>query len=146
MVAVALLVGVVSAIAQLITAAQMETADSLKQVKATALANAMIQEVLAQPYYGPGGTTPTGPGALTRSTYNAMGCYNGFSETAGSVADASGSAYPSDYQGFSVSVTCTYNSLTLTGLTGTTSGLTITVTVSDGNGHSWVVTQFVTSS
>ncbi len=145
MLAVALLAGVVGSVAQVVTAGQMQTADSLKQVKASVLVNAMMQEILAQPYYGPGNTTPTGPGALTRTNYNCIGCYNGFSESANSVADASGTNYPSDYQKFTVSVTCTYGSLTLTGLPAAVTGITVTVTVSDGQGHTWVAAQFVPS-
>src|SRR5271170_6030755 len=60
MLAVALLVGVVGALAQMITAGQMETYDSLREVKAMSLAEALMEEILAQSYTDPGGTIKSG--------------------------------------------------------------------------------------
>ena len=136
---------VVAAIAQSIGAGVAETNLSLRNARGTALAEALMEEILSKPYADPNGYTTPGPdaGETTRQLYNNIDDYHGFSETANNLQDQSGTALPTEYQSFTRSATCVYGSTTVTGL-GTLTGITITVTVVTSTGDTtWTVTRFV---
>jgi MSHA pilin protein MshD len=145
LVASALLAFTVAALTQAVTAGQWTTLLGLRALRATALAEALMEEVLSKPYNDPNGASTAGPesGETSRSLYDNADDYHGFTETAGNLKDAAGTAYPADYQVFSRSVTAAYGSQTVTGLGSAISGLTISVTVTDGKGGSWSVTRFL---
>ena len=133
----------VSAIAYSVVSGQMDAAEALRQERGAALAEALMEEILALPYNDPQGSTALGPdsGETSRSLYDNMDDFNGFSESAGSLKNASGTLYPTQYQKFSRSVTCAYTTQTLLG--DVASGLQITVTVSDKKGKVVTLIRFV---
>ncbi len=140
LIAAAILAFSVGAVTQAIVYGQMRTYSAMSEARALALAEAMIDEVLAIPYNGSTGNNARG--------FDHMNDYNNYSENAGSVRDASGNAYPEMYQSYSRSVTITPQTWGVT-WQGTAAfntnedGRTITVTVQEGGGPSWSITRFV---
>lgn len=141
----AVLAMAVLAVTQAVTAGQAQTYDALHRVRASALADALMEEILSKPYADPQAAVALGPdsGETGRSLFDNMDDYHGFSQTQENLTDAAGAAYPPTYQKFSRSVTMVYESRTLTGLSQAVSGLRMVVTVTDQRGGSWAVTRFV---
>lgn len=135
---------VVAAVAPAIVAGQMQAHDAMREERAVQLADALLEEILSKPYADPEGATVTGPdaGETQRTLFDNCDDYHGYSEALGAVSDAAGVAYPSVYSVFSRSVTCTYETVSVTGL-GSKAGLTVVVTVTDDHGRNWSVTRFV---
>ena len=132
------------AVVQAVAVGQQHTLDALGDGRATFLAEATLEEVLALPYTDPGGDTAAGPdaGESGRDDFDAMDDYHGWSQAAGALTVPSGAAYPTPYQGYSRSVTVVYETVTIAGLGGDHTGLTITVTVTDG-GRAFTISRFV---
>lgn len=145
MLALVILPLAVTAIAYAITAGQTQSAEALRQERAAMLAEALMEEILAKPYDDPGGVNNLGPesGETTRTLFDNMDDYNGYTEAPGALKDATGALYPSDFQRFGRSVTCSYTSITLSGLGSTTNGLSITVKVTDRGTDVITLTRFV---
>ncbi len=96
-----------------------------------------MDEVLRLPYIDPNGGSEAG-----RTTYDNTADFNGFNEPAGTLKDAAGTAYDASHQGFSRAVSVAASSVTVTGFGSAIAGLTVTVTVSDSAGGTWVLTRF----
>jgi MSHA pilin protein MshD len=135
----------VVAVSQAVIAGQMQTVGALHHRRALELADAMMDEILHLPYEDPGGASAPGPeaGETTRAAFDNADDYHGWSEAAGSLADATGTAYPTEFQDFSRAVTAAYQNITVAGLSGPLPGLTITVTVQDTAGATWTTTRFI---
>lgn len=140
----AVLAVAVLAVCQAVAYGQMQTYEALHQMRAQALAEAMIEEVLAKPYADPGGDTTPGPdaGENARADFDAADDYHGFNEPPGAVADAAGALYAQPFQTFTRTVTAAYGPMTVTGFANPINGLTVTVTVTDTRGTSWTITRF----
>jgi MSHA pilin protein MshD len=135
----------VTAIAYAIVSGQQESVEALRQERAAVLAEALMEEILADAYADPQGAVTLGPdaGETARNLYDNMDDYHGFSETAGAVKNAAAVLYPSAYQSLSRSVSCEAASQTLLGIT--KSGLSITVSVADAKGTVLSLTRFVSN-
>jgi len=137
---------VVAALSQAIVVGQMQTYDAMHSGRAVALAEAMMEEVLVLPYDDPGGDVTIGPdaGETTRQDFDDIDDYHGFAEAADAITDAEGNPYDDLYQGFTRSVTVTADDVDVAAFGATQPGLTITVTVQEGDdGRQWTVTRFV---
>lgn len=122
----------VLAIALAVTAGQSQAVGALRQARATMLAEALMEEILALPYSDPDGD-PQGigpdPTENSRTKFDNIDDYCGEDADAGGVVDADGNAYPGPMQRFARSVSCT--ATTLNPLGTDTAGLEVTVTVTD---------------
>ena len=110
-------------------------------------ASEMMEYILSLPYYDPQGASNVGPdsGEAQFSDYDNADDLNGYVEFPGELKRVAGGAYPSEYQGFSRSVSATYGAESLDATSGAIPGLTVTVTVSDQAGQTWHLTAFIAS-
>lgn len=140
----ALLAFAVAAVSQAVVAGQMQTVEALHHRRAVELTEALMDEVLRLPYDDPQGASSPGPeaGESSRSAFDNADDYHGFSETAGTLADAAGTLYSAPFQDFTRSVTAAYGNVTVTGFASAIPGLTVTVTVQEA-GLTWSVTRFI---
>ena len=138
----------VVAVSGAIIAGQMQTADALHRARALELAEALMDETLSRAYCDPEddpcGSSGPGPdaGETGRPDFDNADDYHGFSESAGSLTDVAGSAYPAPFLGFSRSVTAAYGNVSVTGFADPVPGLTVAVTVQDAVGATWTLTRF----
>ncbi len=105
----------------------------------------MMEEIIRLPFNDPDGSSAMGPegGETTRAAFDNIDDFHGFSLAAGNITDAAGNLYPTPYQVFSLSVTVSPGSETITGLSGAITGVNVIVTVQDASGTSWTIQQFV---
>ena len=145
LIASAILSFVTLGIVQAVTAGQARTLDALKRARAQALAEVMLEEILAKPYADPEGATTFGPdsGESTRADFDNIDDYHGYLESAGAIADHAAAVYPNDYQSLerSVSVVAVTNSVADLG--GDHTGVQVTVSVNEPGGRVWSVERFV---
>lgn len=150
--AISVLAFAVIAISQAISAGQMETYEALHHERAMAVAQALMEEVLALPYADPddssttaGPETGQGESASSRSTFDNCDDFHNYSESTGNVADHAGVAYTGQFTDFSRAVTAAYETKTITGFSGSPSfdGLTVTISITDTRGQQWSVTRFI---
>ena len=145
LIASAILAFVTLAIVQAVSAGQSQTLDALKRSRAQALAEVLLEEILAKPYADPEGATGFGPdaGEASRADFDNIDDYHGYLESAGSLADHAATVYPTDYQSLerSVSVVAVTNSVTDLG--GDHAGVQVTVSVNEPGGRVWSVQRFV---
>jgi len=97
MAAMVLLV-VVVAVSQALLAGQMQVYDAAHRARAIELAEALMDEVLRLPYADADTDNET-----TRATFDDLDDFDGYSES-GTLRDAAGTAYPSEYQVFTRTV------------------------------------------
>lgn len=137
---------------QAVSAGQAQTIDALRRARATALAEAMVEEVLSKPYADPQGEVTLGPdaGESARGDFDNLDDYHGFSEAAGALADSAGTLYPQPFQRFERSVAVQADTVSVPALGGGLDGLRVTVTVTEpaasaggDAGRAWVVLRFV---
>lgn len=136
---------------QAIVAGQMQTYDALHRQRALTLADSLMDEILRLPYDDPDGESTPGPesGESTRTAFDNIDDYHGFSESgsltvaAGTLKDATDTAYADPYQFFTQSVTVAANTQSIASLGGSITGQLVTVTISDDSGQSWSVESFV---
>ena len=137
------------ALVQAVSAGQSMTIDALRRARGTALADAMMEEVLSKPYADPQSATGMGPdaGETSRALFDNIDDYHGFTEAAGAVADADAVLYGAPHQRYARSVTVEAETLNLALLGGAQDGVQVTVTVTEtidgGAGRAWTVTRFV---
>jgi len=117
----------VAAVAVAIVTGQSQAAEAMRHTRAAMLAEALMEQVLAQPY-------------SDVETY----C-QAFTESPGSVTDATGTLYPDAMQSFQRAVLCQQQSVTVTGLSLTVDGLDVTVTVSQNGVTIVTLTRFIVS-
>ena len=124
----------VTAVAAALMAGAQQSYEAVDTRRANEAAQALLEEILTRPYADPDGASNPGPeaGETTRSAFDNVDDYHGYSESAGSLVDAAGNAYPTEYAGFSRSVTVAADSLQPTGFATAVSGMTVTVTVQLG--------------
>lgn len=140
---------------QAVSSGQSQTLDALRRARATALADAMLEEVLSKPDDDPEGATGFGPdtGEITRAAFDNRDDYHGYTQAAGELTDAAGTAYPTPYQRFQIDTAVVAETVDIAALGGEQAGLRITVTVTEkgttpglDGGRSWTVTRFVPES
>jgi Tfp pilus assembly protein PilV len=128
----------VTAIAYAVTAGQMQSAEALRKSQAAMLAQALMDEIFSKSYGAPYTGAPP-----ARTAYAHAGQYNVFNEAAGNLRDAKGNLYPSEFQRLNRTATVAGGTIALAGLGSGTTGLTITVTVSDSGGVVSTLTRFM---
>ena len=135
----------VAAICQAVVSGQVQTSEALRDIRAMALAEVLLEEALALPYDDPEGATAAGPdaGESSRGAFDNSDDFDGYAETAGSLVDAADEDYPTAYQEFTRSVVASYGTVNVAALGGTIDGLNVTVTVQDDRGQTWTVSRFV---
>ena len=125
----------VTAVAAALMAGAQQTYAAVETTRASQLVLAMIDEVLALPYADPDGASAPGPeaGETTRLAFDNVDDYHGYTEVAGAIVDAVGTAYPAAYDAYERTVQVATSSEQPAGLPAV-SGVTITVAVTDANG------------
>ena len=104
---------VVMGITQMLQAGLQQSDEAIRITRASALGEAMVEEVLAHPLTDPDGHTQLGPdqGERARGDFDAADDFHGFTEDLGRVADASGTAYGGSYDRFARSVATRWTTL-----------------------------------
>lgn len=145
LIASAILSFVTIVVVQAVTAGQASTLDALKRARADTLAEVLLEEILSKPYADPDEAGAIGPEGdeASRSAFDNVDDYHGYSETAGALADAAGSTYPTSYQAFDRSVSVVAMTNNVADLGGDHTGVQVTVTVTEPAGRTWVVERFV---
>ncbi len=145
LIASAILSFVTLGIVQAVTAGQARTLDALKRSRAQALAEVLLEEILAKPYADPEGAATIGPdaGESTRSDFDNIDDYHGYLEMAGTLADHAAVVYPNDYQSLERSVSIVAVTNSVADLGGDHAGLQVTVSVNEPGGRVWTVERFV---
>jgi len=128
---------VVAAVSQALLAGQMQSYDAAHRARAIELAEALMEEIVRLPY-----EDPDSDGELSRATFDDLDDFDGYSDT-GTLSDIAGTAYSSEYNVFTRTVTVTSDSETIAAFGTAISGLDITVTVEDAAGSTWTLRQFV---
>lgn len=145
LIASAILSFVTIGIVQAVSAGQARTLDALKRARAQALAEVLLEEILAKPYADPEGATGFGPdsGEASRSDFDNIDDYHGYLESVDTLADHAGALYGVAYQSLerSASVTAVTNSVADLG--GDHAGVQVTVSVNEPGGRVWTVERFV---
>lgn len=143
----AILLFAVVALTQSLVAGQGQTYKALHSARAVSLADALLEEVLSQPWNDPDGESTPGPDAdeSDRADFDNLDDYHGYTEAAGALADAAGVTYGALHQGFDRAVAVVPASTSDPTL-GEREGVEITVTVSDETGRAWTVRRFVGAS
>ena len=161
-------IDIVVAFTQAIVAGQMQTYHALNAGRATALAEAMLEEVLAQPYADPSGTLadvgtltegamPEAqipsisaadiPGTLPdpddRTAYTSINDFDGLVEYPTQVEDAAGNTLPDTFQGFTRSVRVVQAALDIAAMGTAPDGVLVMVVVGEPHGREWQITRFV---
>lgn len=145
LIASAMLALVVIGLTQAVASGQAQTYNALHEARALALAQGLMEEVLALPYNDPGGDTSFGPdaGEASRGDFDAIDDFDGYEESAEALADHEGVRYPELFQAFERTVAVESASVSLGALGGDQDGVTITVTVAEPGGRSWTISRFV---
>ena len=138
------------AASQAIVAGQMQTYDAMHRQRALTLADSLMDEILRLPYDDPDGSSTPGPeSGEIRTTFDNLDDFHGFTEAgsrtiaAGSLVDATGTAYGDPYQVFTHSATVAASTQNVTNLGGAITGMLVTVTVQDDDSQSWSIESFV---
>lgn len=145
LIAAAVLSIVVIGLSHAVASGQAQTYNALHEARALALAQALMEEVLARPYNDPGGDTAIGPdvGEVDRNDFDAVDDFDGYEEAADALADHEAVLYGERFQAFERSVSVEADSVSLGALAGDQDGLTVTVTVAEPGGRSWTISRFV---
>lgn len=145
LIASAILSFVTLGIVQAVSAGQARTLDALKRSRAQALAEVLLEEILAKPYADPEGATTFGPdsGETVRTDFDNIDDYHGYLESAGAVADAAALLYPQEYQSLERSVSVVSVTNSVADLGGDHVGVQVTVSVNEPGGRVWSVERFV---
>jgi prepilin-type N-terminal cleavage/methylation domain-containing protein len=128
----------VTAIAYAVSAGQMQSAEAMRQSRATMLAESLMDEIFSKSYGAPAtGTAPA------RTAFTTAGKYNVFSEAAGNLRDATGALCPAEYQMYARRAAVSSSTQAISGLGTGTAGLLITVTISLGGDTVCTLTRFM---
>lgn len=144
MIATAILSVSVVAVTEAIMSGQAQSHHTVRSAQAMALAEALMEEIIALPYADPQDTVALGPdtGETTRPLYDNCDDFHGYTELPGELRDAMGQLLPQQAQAFRRSVTAAYTSITVPQFGTAAVGLNVQVTVSDGK-QSWSINRFI---
>lgn len=133
-IAMAILAAAVLGVSQATSAGHQQLRAGQDGLRATALAEALMEEITSRPFTG---------GAAGRANW-AVDDFDGFAEAAGALTHADGSPCDAADQAFGRSVTVTATSVTVPELDGAVvGGATVDVVVSDADGRTWALSRFV---
>jgi hypothetical protein len=90
--AAVVLAGCITAVTMPLTVAIANERDESRQILATSLAQELMEEILAQPFYDPQGASQPGPevGETDRSLFDNVDDYDGYYEPPGSIVTMGG--------------------------------------------------------
>jgi len=129
--AAAILAFLTAAVSGALMAGRAQSKLARDTLYASMLAHSMMDEVMRLPVTDPQGNVTLGPDpGETRSTFNCVKDYHGYTDGPNNVADIAGNAYPSIYQNYLRTVTVQQVTYTPTGWGRTISAMLVTVTVS----------------
>jgi prepilin-type N-terminal cleavage/methylation domain-containing protein len=122
---------------QAIVAGQTHAYHALDTHRAAALADSLLERVLALPYEDPDGDSAPGPerGEDDPSAFDNVDDYHGHVEPAGQLVNPAGARWPDAYQGYARSVRVVEETLDVADLGGSHLGQTVTVTVTQPDGR-----------
>jgi len=142
--AAAVLAVAVIAITQAVVAGQAASYAALHDSRGLALAEALMEEIVALPYDDPDGGGGLGPeaGENDRTQFDNADDFDGYEESIGDVVDVAGNAYPVTFERFSREVTASFDTNSTADF-GDVDGLTVTVTVTDDKGRVWTISRFI---
>lgn len=145
LVATAILAVAVTAVGMALAAGHMESGHSDHSWHGARLAEELMERVLSRPYYDPQGPSAPGPEAdeTAPAQFDNMDDFHGYVEEAGELTDVSAANHADEYQAFGRQVTVAYGQGSIGAWDFTVAGLTVTVTVTDGNGMVCRLVQFV---
>ena len=114
-------------------------------MRAVRLGNDLLEEIVSRDYRDPDGGTTFGPESdeMARANFDDVDDYNGYSESAGQLTDSTGAKYTGLDQTFSRSVIVADADQTLSALSCTIHGRSVTVTVRNQNGAQWQFARFI---
>jgi len=135
----------VAAVSEAIVSGQMQAYEAMHQQRAVMLVEEMLERVVALPYNDPQGDTTAGPdaGETTFALYDNADDYHGYSEDEGDTTDIADATFGDAYSRFARSVTAAYGDQSVSGFADPITGLTVTVTVTDDTGRTWVGSRFI---
>lgn len=102
-------------------------------LRATRLAEHLMEEIRSRPLTGGGGNRPM---------WSVDG-FNGFYEEAGSLRDFLGALYPAPDQAFARRASVTVDTQTVVGLSAAQPGLSVVVTIAGPGGEQWSLSRFI---
>lgn len=142
LIAATILALITASVSGALMAGRQQSRNAEDTVYASMLARTLMEEVMRLPVTDPQGYTTFGPdpGETSRSLYDNVDDYHGFTDGPNNIADLAGNVYSSEYQPFVRSVTVAAVSTNPTGWNRTINGLLVTVTVSR-NGAALVTLQ-----
>ena len=113
--------------------------------RAARLGRDVVEEILCKSYQDPDQTSLFGPepGEAARAAFDDVDDFNGFSENAGSLTDASGQLYAPEDQRFSRSVTATSQTQAVSELGTTFPGVNVVVSVTHQSGEQWRFSRYI---
>lgn len=139
--AAAILAIITAAVSSALMAGRAQSQLARDTLYASMLAHSMMDEVTRLPTADPHGYTTLGPDSgETRTTFNSIKDYNGYTDGPTGITDLAGTTFPDVYQTFTRTVTVANKTYTPAGWGYTVSGLLITVNVTK-NGNSLVTLQ-----
>jgi len=132
---------------QAIVAGQQQSYNAVDTHRAAALADSLLERVLALPYNDPDGDSDPGPedGEDAYTDFDNLDDYHGYSEDAGELIDPAGNAWPDAYQACARAVTVADETINVAALGGNHPGQTVTVTVTMPDGRTITVRRWVAS-
>lgn len=151
LIATAILAVAAVAVTKAVATGHQVTYAALNTERAVALAEALMDEILAKPVTDPEGQLGSGPDdtELVRADFDNTDDYDGYVEAMDTLADLSGTLYPDSYQRYQRSVTVTDSTITIVSMGTSVSGYQVVVEVTgtdslgNATGLAWRVERFV---
>ncbi|MCX5659912.1 MAG: prepilin-type N-terminal cleavage/methylation domain-containing protein [Planctomycetota bacterium] len=129
----------VSAIATALASGHRQAKASLDNARGARLAEVLMEEVQSLAYVD----TSAGASTGSRAAFDQINDVTSYTE-GNTIMDQAGTAYPTEFQHYTRTVAVTWGTLSITGLSGSSTGATIVVTVSDKTGSGvWTLTAFM---
>ena len=145
MVATVILAGVALAASLTLSTGAQHDRLADRASRSARLARDLMEEIRSKAYEDPNQTVQFGPepGETTRSAFDDVDDYRGWTESAGSLKTATGELYDSDDQRFSRTVTVTSISQSVSDLGITVPGKLVTLVLKHQSGEQWQFVQFI---
>jgi MSHA pilin protein MshD len=144
LIAAAILAFLTATVSTALMAGRAQSKVARDTMAASMLGQALMEEVMRLPVTDPLGYKTMGPDpGETRSTFNAVDDYHGYTDGPNTITDLGGNAYPAAYQAFVRKVSVQAVTYTPSGWNRTINGMLVTVTVSSADGRTLITLQRV---
>lgn len=142
LIAAVILAFLTSTVSTALMAGRAQSRAARDMMAASMLGQSLMEEVMRLPVTDPQGSKTMGPDpGETRSTFNCVDDFDGYTDGPTGVADLAGNAYPSGYQGFVRTVGVSAVTYTPVGWNRTVNGMLVTVTVKTSDGRELIKLQ-----